>query len=354
MLLFDITGLFLLYSNTSLPNWLVFIINAIAFFFILKLGYFVFKKVLKLIISKTKTTLDDDLLRITEYPLICLLCVIFIFSSTSIFKLGENTIAILNNIYYALIVAIVCWFLYSLIGIIYTYVLVPFAKRSKSELDNQVFPIVRKILRVIVVVFGIIYVLDIFGVNITPLLAGAGIVGLAIAFAAQKILADLFGGISILMDESLFVKDRIKVNNVEGDVVEIGLRGTKIKTLDNNIVTIPNSIMSSNNIENFTRRNRAVTVRIKLGITYETPTKKLEKAKSIINNILKKNKLIENNLVLFTEFADSSLILLVIFTVKDYAEKGRILDVVNTQIKKEFDKNKIEFAFPTRTIYTKK
>jgi MscS family membrane protein len=200
-----------------------------------------------------------------------------------------------------------------------------------------------------------IYILDIFGINITPLLAGVGIGGIALAFAAQKVLADVFGGISLLLDEAYFLGDRIKVGDLIGTVTDIGLRSTKIKTFDNNIVTIPNSVVANSNIENFNSMSKEFVIRFSLGLTYSTTVKKMELAKKLIIKCIKSNKyVIGEPTIAFNAFNSSSLDLYISFTIDNYLNKLAAMDEINTKIKAEFDKNKIEFAFPSQTIYLSK
>lgn len=247
----DTIGLFLLYNNQNLPVWLVFLINIIVFAIGIKIIYYILKKIILLITSKTKNTFDDNLIRIIEYPLLVAITIFFIVPSLKIFGLSDG---IMHWIYIAekcALLIVLTWFLYSFIGTLYQHVFVRIAQKSESNLDDQIFPIVRKVMRIALIIFAIIYFLDILGVNITPLLAGVGIGGIAIAFAAQKILGDAFGGVSILADNAFNLGDKVKIDKHEGIVKEIGLRSTILTTAGNTKLIIPNSYVASNVIENF-------------------------------------------------------------------------------------------------------
>jgi len=351
----DTIGLFLLYTNKSLPLWLIFIINLVAFIIGIKIIYFIFKHVLTQLTKKTKTKFDDDLLRILEYPLISALTVIFLIYDLTIFSLPKTVTNVLSKIEWILLLGIITWFLYKFIEILYKHVLVPISKKSKNNLDDQIFPLIRKTLKVVLISFALIYLLDILGINITPLLAGVGIGGLAIAFAAQKILGDVFGGVSILADQAYYVGDRVKINDKYGTVTEIGLRSTKIKTLNNTILVMPNSVVSNSIIENYTKGTKNVTVKTKIGLVYNTSNKKIDLAKKIVNDILNKNKHVVKAVGLyFSDFGDSSIDFTVIYVIDSYENWLLAVDPINREIKKQFDKNKIEFAYPTQTIYLEK
>jgi len=243
-------GLFLLYNNNTWPSWTLFLLNLVIFVIGLKLVYFILKKIILQITKRTKTEFDDEFVRILEYPLLATLTLIFLVSALNIFSIPTN---IMNWIYIlekCILLIILTWFLYSVIGIIYDHILVRIAEKSESNLDDQIFPIVRKVLRIALIIFAVIYFLDVLGVNITPLLAGVGIGGIAIAFAAQKILGDAFGGVSILADNAFNLGDNVKIDKHEGIVKEIGLRSTILKTANNTKLILPNSFVSSCVIEN--------------------------------------------------------------------------------------------------------
>lgn len=243
-------GLFLLYQNNNWPNWVIFILNILIFAICTKIIYYILKKITLLITKRTKTNFDDELVKILEYPLLIAITIIYLMSAINIFGLSESIMSILYTIEKCILLIIFTWFAYSFIGIIYEHVLLRIAEKSESNLDDQIFPIVRKVLRIILIIFSAIYFLDIWGVNITPLLAGVGIGGIAIAFAAQKILGDAFGGVSILADNAFNLGDKVKIDKHEGIVKEIGLRSTILKTPNNTKLILPNNFVASSVIEN--------------------------------------------------------------------------------------------------------
>jgi len=255
----DTIGLFLLYNNQNWPSWGLFLLNLIIFAIGIKIIYFILKKLILLITSKTKNTFDDDLIRIIEYPLLVAVIILFIVPSLNIFGLSEGIMNIISLIEKCALLIVLTWFLYAFIGTIYEHVLVKIAQKSESNLDDQIFPIVRKVLRIVLIIFSVIYFLDILGVNITPLLAGVGIGGLAIAFAAQKVLGDAFGGVSILADNAFNLGDRVKIDKHEGIVKEIGLRSTILITEDKTKLIMPNSFVSNSVIENFSNKQKENT-----------------------------------------------------------------------------------------------
>jgi MscS family membrane protein len=189
-------------------------------------------------------------------------------------------------------------------------------------------------------------------------LVGLGIGGIAIAFAAQQTIADVFGGVSIFTSKPFVVGDRIEFDTTVGVVEQVGLRYTRVRTNDQQLLTVPNAKLSGSiitNLENTVKRR----IELRLGVTYDTSVKKLEAAKQTISRILSENELVEKDpvpLVVFRDFKDSSLELFVLYFVQtpDWRIAQETRDRINFQVKSEFEKQKIEFAYPTSTVYLKK
>jgi len=338
--------------NITLPKWGIFLIDAILFFVLIQIIYFVFKKVFKALASKTKTTLDDDIIAILEYPLLISVVIIFLLITIKPLDINEIWSLRIIQISKSIILLMVIWFLYNLIGIIYSHVFMKIAKKTESPFDDQLYPVIRKVLRIITVFFCFIYLLNIWNIDLTPILAGVGVGGLALAFAAQKMIADLFGGIVIFSDKPFKIGDRVKIDSNLGIIKEVGLRSTKIENFDGNIVIYPNAKVVESLIENFSMPNSSFVIKQNLGLVYNTPNTKNKLAKKIITDSLKSIEGVKKDsiTVFFTEFKDWSLNLYLKFTITDISKKSAVLDTLNLKIKREFEKAKIEFAYPTQTI----
>jgi len=342
-------------TGQSLPNYTILIINVCVFFLISKFMYWILKKVVLFFTRHTKTDFDDELVKSIEYPL--LLSILILFLNSQIIYISASTIIGFwaDKITGTIVIIMVTWFLYKLIGLIDSHILRPLASKTESDIDDQLFPLIRKILRVILILFALIYILGWFGIDIGPLIAGIGIGGIALAFAAQKVLGDVFGGIAIFVDKPFKINDRIKIENIVGTVIDVGLRSTKIRTMDNNVLIIPNSKVADNLIENYNAPDHRLVIRTTIGLVYDTPVKDIEKAKNLLREILDANNaILKDFFVGLIEFADSSVNILIVYTVKDYSKSDAVRDAINMEIKRIFDKEKLEFAFPTQTLYLKK
>ncbi len=230
------------------------------------------------------------------------------------------------------------------------------AKTTDTQLDDQLAPFASKALKVLVVVVGILIALQNFGVNVTALLAGLGIGGVALAFAAQDTVSNVFGTITILLDQPFKLGDWIKIGDTEGTVEDVGFRSTRIRTFYNSVITLPNSVVAKEKIDNMTDRNGWVRFRHSLGFTYDATPELIQKfAENLRYQLLQDPKVDRERIVInLNSLGDFSQNVIVNFHFKmdaDEKELARIhsyFDLVLTVAAEQ----KMEFAFPTRTVIT--
>ncbi len=220
--------------------------------------------------------------------------------------------------------------------------------------DRQLLPLMRRVGKYFILLLALLVTAQNLGVEVTTLLAGLSIGGLAVGLAAQDTLANLFGAVALFMDRPCVVGDRIQVEGYDGVVEEIGLRSTRLRNLDGHLVTIPNKAMANASITNISKRPNIRTV-MTIGITYDTPAEKVKLAGDIIQEVFKSHPMTADVWVSFNQFADSSLNFLVIHwwnstVYKDYLAG---MQEMNLMLKARFDAAGISFAFPTRTLYVK-
>lgn len=263
-------------------------------------------------------------------------------------RLAGTTINVLGAI-------VVVVFAYRLLDVL-EYELTKFAKREDTKLDLNFVKLIRVIAHVLVVLFGGVYILQaITGKPLNALLAGLGIGGLAVALAAQDTLKNFFGSIMIMLDKPFLVGDRVVVDGVDGPVEDIGFRSTRIRTLTGHLVVVPNEKMASINIENIGRRP-SIRRLTNITITYDTPPEKVERALTIIREVLNNHEGMDPEFsprVYFNEFNDASLNIVMIYWYfpPNYWDFLAFSERVNLQIMRAFEAEGIEFAFPTTTTY---
>jgi|TARA_B100000959_G_C14948307_1_gene610781 small-conductance mechanosensitive channel len=229
-------------------------------------------------------------------------------------------------------------------------------KKSKDDNQRVMFPLINKTIIVTIYIFTIILALGQVGIEVLPLVAGMGIAGLAIGLAAKNTLSNMIAGIFIIIDKPFKLGDRIEIWNAPkntatwGDVVDIGLRNTRIKTTDNIIMVIPNSEIAKRDIVNYSTMPNGIRVRIPLGIAYEAD---LKEASNILLGIAKKTNGVSEKpvpRVVVKKFGESSVDLELRVWIKDAKIRRRITSGIGTKIKKEFDANDIDIPYPTRSI----
>lgn len=311
----------------------------------------------KKLAGQTDSRLDDYLIDSVEEPLALLVITIGLSIAFTTITFPESMRNLPGGIVKALVILDIMWVMLRIIDIIMEKYLKPMTKKSKTDLDEQIFPIVRKGMKIAVIVIGLLIILDTFGVDVTALIAGLGIGGLALALASKDTVENMFGALAILLDKPFKIRDRVVLDGVTGDVMEVGFRSTRIKTLDNTELYLPNSTVVTSNIENISRPNKQLAVSFTLGVTYDTPLSKIREGIEIVRKILAETEGVSTKYepkALFREFGSSSLNIWVKYWVENYRDRLTVMDAVNQKIMEDFEKAKLEFAYPTQTIHVKK
>ena len=210
------------------------------------------------------------------------------------------------------------------------------------------------IARIVLWTMGLLFVLSNLGIEITSLIAGLGIGGVAVAFALQGILSDLFASFSLYFDKPFRIGDFVVIGTDSGTVQKIGIKSTRIKTLQGEELVVSNNELTTIRVQNFKKMERR-RVGMQFGVTYDTPVDKLKQIKGIIERIFDTIDNAELDRVFFTTFGDSALLFDVVYYInsremKDYLE---VQERYNLELLTIFAEVGIEFAFPTQTIYTK-
>jgi len=235
-------------------------------------------------------------------------------------------------------------------------VLVQFTLKKNNLMDDQLAPMATKILKVFVVIFGVLIALQNFGLNVMSILAGLGLGGLALALAAQDTAANLFGSITIFADRPFQIGDWIKVGDTEGNVEDIGFRSTRIRTFYNSLVTIPNSTMAKDKIDNMSVRP-SLRIRHTIGLTYDATADQMKGYMQALTQYLNAQPDIQkdNIVVKFVNMGDFSLQILVMFFIQQSAipREREIQEEFLFFAMKTAENMKLEFAFPTATHYVK-
>jgi len=341
------------YGNTVL-NWAIslsFIVGAIIAG---KILYWFSGKVLKQITKKTKTRLDDILIDMLEEPIVFAIITFGFWLGITRLNFSESADTWFKNLVHVFITINITWLISRVFVSLVNEYIKPLTEKTESDLDDQLLPVVKKGINSIIWILGIIIALNNAGYDVGALLAGLGIGGLALAMAAKDSVSNIFGGFTIFTDKPFKINDRIRIGSYDGTVVEIGLRSFRLQTLDGTVVTIPNSQITGSMVENVTLEP-ARKILMNLGLTYDTTPEQMQLAMDILRSIAEKQEgLTQDTKIAFTDYGDFSLGILFIYYIKKEADILGVRTSINLEILKQFNENKLNFAFPTQTIQVEK
>jgi MscS family membrane protein len=307
----------------------------------------------KKVTSKTRHQWDNEIMIAVERPSGVVVAGVFWLFAIHALRFEGNVLAIFN-IAVQVVIGVGCiWAFYRLADVAAEY-MAELTSRTESTLDDQLVPLIRKSLKVFVVVFGVLVVIQNMGVNVLSLLAGLGLGGLAFALAARDTCANLFGSIMILLDRPFQIGDWVIIGSLEGTVEEIGFRSTRIRTFYDSLISVPNATVANANIDNMgSRRHRRI--KAFFGVTYDTDPEKLEAFLEGVKNIVKASPHTRKNgyHVVLNSYQDSclSVMLYCFLEVPDWSHELIAKQNIYLEIHRLAHKLEVEFAFPTQTLH---
>lgn len=342
-------------SKITTNEYLTALIYLVIWFVIIKIGVFIVEKIVLKLTVKTKPNLDDLIIEKSSKPATFIALIIGFKIALDKLTLSDNLSGILDNVFFSLIFLASIYVAYVIFNLSFERVWKKAAKKANVKPNEALIQLTRVTLQVVLIIFAIIYLLSHWGIEIAPLLAGIGIGGIAIAFAMQSSLANVFGGISVILDKTIRVGDWIKLEDgTVGIILNIGLRSTKMKTFDNEILFIPNSTISNTKVQNIALPDPKARVVIPFGVAYGSDIEKVKKV--VLKEIEKVGHFINDPepSVKFLEMGDSSLNFKAYFYVDTFENRFGAIDEANTRIYNVLNKAKIEIPFPQMDVHLKK
>jgi len=301
--------------------------------------------------QRTKTDLDDKVLSLTFRPLKQLIILGGVALALPQLSLPELLVNLLQGILFVLTTSIALFLVYKIGYALIDRYSRSLAKKNTHALRGEFMPLVRKLWAIFVIIAGVIIVLRHFHYDIVSLLAALGVGSLAVGLAAKDTLANMISGFTIMVDRPIRPGDRIIMNDgAMGDVVDIGMRSTKIRKFDHTILIVPNNDLVNARIINQTYPDPRMIVRIKIGVGYGSDVAQVKKC--LLEEAQRVPTCLKEPMpsVYFIEFADSALIFLTTFWVGSWTEHFSAIDLFNSSIKKRFEQENIEIPFPMRTV----
>lgn len=324
----------------------VFIVSII----VLKIFQVIILKKLQSAAEHTKTDLDDILVSIVEKLKPPFYSFIAFYIALKILNLSN----LIENIIDGLFILVLVYQIINALQEFIIYITNKLSSKEGGSVNRSIADSISMIAKITLWTFAILLILSNWGVNITSLVAGLGIGGIAIALALQKILGDIFSSFSIFIDKPFEPGDFIVAGADMGEVKKIGIKTTRIKTLQGEELIISNQELTTQRIKNF-KKMKERRILFTLGVCYETPIEKMRKIPDIIREIINKEDNTKIDRVYFKSYGDFSLNYEIVYYVSsgEYIKYAEAQESINFAIKEAFEKEKIEFAYPTQTVFVK-
>jgi small-conductance mechanosensitive channel len=305
--------------------------------------------------KKTKTTIDDEIIKNVKKPIYFLVLLIgFWYAIDQLVFLDEYYIYI-GYIFLTFEILLVAYIITRVINVLLTWYTDRMVRKTKKEVSTNIIIIFKKLLHAVVYIFAFLTILYFSKIDLSGALVGLGVGGIAIAFALQNVLSDAFSAFSIFFDRPFEIGDFIVVGDDAGTVTHVTMKSTRIKLLRGEELVISNRTILDKSIHNYKKLKKRRIV-FTIGVTYGTPIKKLKKIEDIIRKVIGKCPMCEIDRIHFREFGAFSLNFEIVYFIdsSDYNKYMDIQQQINFGIAEEFEKEKIEIAFPTQTIFLNK
>ncbi|MDI6888181.1 MAG: mechanosensitive ion channel family protein [Methanocellales archaeon] len=328
---------------------LLIIISFVVFGYVLVL---IIDRYIARLAEKTRTKLDDIIVRTVRMPLIFIFVVIGVGTVLHYMALPPEIEVYVDPLLLVFIVlaAVFC----------VSRILMGFIKHyaKKHEGTKPVAPIIQRVVQVVIYLIGLMIIFDVLGVSITPLLTTLGIGGVAVALALQETLSNFFSGFYIMTDRPVRVGDYIKLDSgEEGYVVDVGWRTSRIRSLPNNVIVIPNKRLTQAIVTNYYLPEKEMSCLVDVGVSYDSDLEKVEKvtidvAKKVLKKVSGGVETFEP-FIRYNKFGDFSINFTVILRVREYVDKYLVTHEFMKELHKRYNKEGIVIPFPIRTVYMK-
>lgn len=341
------------YDFTPAVSAAVVFVGLTAFFWLIRIVLLIRLKALS---EKTTAKFDDVVVEAVESIKVGVYTLVALYAALQFFTLPQTLDQVLKGIFYFVIV----WQAIAVASCFVNYFTTKFLEKDEDG-DGEVDPaaamasnMVTLIARIVLWALGTIFVLSNLGIEVTSLIAGLGVGGIAVAFALQGVLGDLFASFSLYFDKPFRIGDFIVIGDDSGTVEKIGIKSTRIRTLQGEELVVSNTELTTARVQNFKKMSERRIVS-QFGITYETPQEKVHEVPGVVNRIFESIDGARLDRVHFTTFADSALIFELVYYVEtsDYSEYLDKQQAFNFELMRILSEMSVEFAYPTQTIYTK-
>ena len=305
----------------------------------------------------TETELDDQVVAALRRPLVLMIGWQAIFIGTRVPSYLDNHERTIERLWLAITLLVAVFVVQRIVQVLLTWYAVEFSKRTSTGLDEKTLPMVRRIVGVAIYGIGLVILLDQLGVSVSPLLAGLGLSGLAVALAIQPLLSNIFAGSYVLSDASVGVGDFIEIEGGQsGWVEDIGWRAARIRTFDNNSVVIPNATLAAATVTNFDTQSAPVGVPVVCGVAYEEDLQRVEDVvkETLQTIVVDFPKIVDSEYTpwfAYNAFGDSNIDFLMKLRANDRRDVGRVTHEMIKRVHARLTSEGITINYPARRLF---
>lgn len=305
--------------------------------------------ILRKLAARTTNTVDDELVHVLRRPLVTLVTLVSLVLGYQQLTVPAHVDKWMERIFHVSIALAVTWAIARVLDTLLGAMLRSRTERSEDPGEGQFIPVVRSSIKALIWGLGIVVALNNAGYDVGALLAGIGIGGLALAMAAKDTLANIFGGVTVFTDKPFRVGDRVRLNGYDGFVQEVGIRSTRIRTIEGPIVVVPNIKFTDSVLENVSQEPSR-RVRHDLGLVYGTTTAQIDEAIGILEKLVRDHSedLEAEHAAYFNAFKDFSLNIVFTYHIRKGKDIFGVQTRVNLDLLDRFRKAGLEFAYPTQ------
>ncbi|MGD6933297.1 MAG: mechanosensitive ion channel family protein [Candidatus Bathyarchaeia archaeon] len=320
-------------------------------------SYFVISRYVTSWTKKTETTLDDNIVASVKIIIIIMIIILGIEYSLSPLSFLQPHMNTLRSVFLITQILLSAYAISRITSVVTDWFAGKTTALSKGKNNNHIVFILKKVITIVIFIVAIVIIINSLNLQgaLETTLVGFGVGGIAVAFALQSTLSDVFSAFSLYFDHPFEIGDFIVVGDYSGTVKSIGMRATRIQLLQGEELVISNKELTSTSIRNF-RKLETRRVTFNIGVTYETSSEKLKKIPQLIIDVIRNVRGATPQYVNFTEYGEFSLKFFISYFVKssDYGMYLEIQQEINLGIKEAFEKEGIEMAYPTNVTYLKK
>ena len=301
--------------------------------------------------KKTATTLDDEIIKNTKRPIYYFVILLGFYYAVQQLTFLITYAPFIGELFFIAEVFLAAFIVTRIINVLVSWYAERITKQGRRKVSGNILLIFKKLLHVFIYIAAFLYLLYVYHVDLSGAVVGLGVTGIAIAFALQSILGDVFSAFSIYFDRPFEIGDYVVIGQHEGTVTHISMKSTRIKLLQGEELVVSNKEITGGSIRNF-KKMETRRVCFTIGVTYQTPVETLKKIPQLIRDIIKPFDHVEFQRIHFKEFGQFSLNFEIVYVIKspDYVQYLDTQQTINFRILEAFQREHIELAYPTQTI----